>query len=809
MVFMIRHAVRSLVRAPLVSLLVMLCVGLGTGATTTVFAWTEHLIRRPLPAVHSMDGLVTVVTRARGREGSVSYPEYRDWREHATTLRGLSVFGIRQFGLRAANDERAATEATWGLLISENYFDLLGLQPVAGRTFTAAECGVAGQAPVAVISSRIAQRFGGGRSAVGRELRLNDVLFTIVGVTPANFAGTYAGLSFDVWIPVTMQPALGGDPAVLETRDLRWLQGIGRLRDGVSLPEARLELESVSTRPAREHPDDEGREAFVKPLDTGAAQRLRALFTVLLGMTGLVALIVSTNVANLLMLRGSSRAAEIGIRLSLGASRRHVLGQLFVESGLLAVGGATCGLVLSRWTQGLLPTLMPSSPLPLALEGQTDVRTLVCSLVVAAVMVLLFGVAPAIQTLRRAVLPSGGRGQVGGTRGSARLRSGLVVAQLSLSMAALACAGAFLRVNAQLAAVDRGFADADHVLVVSTDLDQAGYATDAARLRASERLVSDVRALPGIRSAAVATFVPLGFTGYSAAPVTIPGYAPRADEDMTILLNRVSADYFRTIGIAIREGRPIDDRDTGASATVAVVNEAFVRRFMTHTVAIGQQVDIGARRVAIVGVAADGKYQFDSLDKPSPPHMYLAYAQDVRPVVTLHVRVDGHPHEMLPAVRRAFSEVNSALPLNGATTLDEYTSLPLFPVRLGTSVLASLGGVALLLASTGLYAVLAYRVAQRWKELAVRIALGATGSSVLRLVLAEGARQALAGVAIGAVLAIGATRLMSLRLPRVISADLPVLVTAAAILSVVALLAACIPAFRATQVDAAVALRGE
>jgi hypothetical protein len=281
------------------------------------------------------------------------------------------------------------------------------------------------------------------------------------------------------------------------------------------------------------------------------------------------------------------------------------------------------------------------------------------------------------------------------------------------------------------------------------------------------------------------------------------------DEDMTILSNRVSPEYFRTMAIAIRAGRPIDDRDTAAAPPVVVVNEAFARRFMAHTDAIGHPIRVGTRPVTIVGIAADGKYVFDALDQPSPPHVYLAYAQDSRAVVTLHVRTDGRPNEVLPAVRRTFAGVSPALPLNGPTTLDEYTSLPLFPVRLASSVLASLGMVALLLASTGLYGVLAYRVAQRWKELALRVAIGATTGAVLRLVMSEGLRQACAGIAIGTVAAIGATELMSRRLPRSISAEPQVLLAAAAILGAVALLAAFIPAFRATRVDAASALRSE
>jgi predicted permease len=807
--FTLRQAMRALTRAPLVSLVVVMCLAVGAGATTTVFAWIEHLVRRPLPAVANMDALVTVAARVHGRGESVSYPDYVDWRSSAATLEGLAAFGMRQFAVRAGGEERGATQPIWGLFISDNYFELLGVHPAAGRSFTADECRSTGQAPVAVVSHGVAQRFGGAVPAVGRELRINDTLFTIVGVAPPGFAGTYAGLAFDIWVPITMQPALGGDAKTLEMRDARWLQTFGRLRDGVTLAQARAELAAIGARIAEAHREADGREAFVKSLDTGAAQRLGTLFTVLLGMTALVTLIVCANVASLLMLRGAARAGEIGIRLSLGASRAQIVGQLLLESVLLAAAGAAAGLFLARWMQGVLPALMPASPLPLALAAPLTARTIVFAVALAFAMVVVFGIAPALHTLCRAVLPNASRGRTGTTRRAARVRAGLVVAQLALSMAALAAAGAFLRVNAGLAAIDRGLRDPERVLVVSTDLEQAGYHAAETRVQAAQRLLEGARALPAVESAALATFVPLGFTGYSAVAVRVAGYTPRADEDMGVLSNRVSGEYFRTLGIPIREGRPIDERDVAGAAPVVVVNEAFARRFMSGASAVGREVLVDSRRAIVAGIAADGKYQFDALDKPSAPHIYLAFAQSSRAFVTLHVRTAGRPQDAIADLRRTFAGVNPALPLNGPTTLDDYTSLPLFPVRLGTTVLALLGGVALLLAAAGLYGVLAYRVSQRWKELAVRVALGASRGGVLRLVLVDAVWQAAAGVAIGTLLGLLATRMISGRLPRIVAVDPAVLALSASVLTAVALLAAVVPALRAARVDPSLALRSE
>jgi predicted permease len=360
-----------------------------------------------------------------------------------------------------------------------------------------------------------------------------------------------------------------------------------------------------------------------------------------------------------------------------------------------------------------------------------------------------------------------------------------------------------------LSAIDRGLSRPDEVLVVATDLDQAGYHTANGRIQAADRLLSNVRALREVRSATLATFVPLGFGGYSALPARIPGYVPRPNENMMILSNRVSPDYFRTLGIAIRQGREIDARDTDASTPVVVVNEAFVQHFLPDRPIVGSRIELGKEPFTVVGVATNGKYRFDGLDEPSPPHVYLAYSQQARASVTLHVRANGPPEKLMPQLRHAFAAVSPALPLNSPTTLDEYTSLPLFPVRLGTAVLTSLGAVALLLASAGLYGVVAYRLTQRSRELAVRIALGATAPRLMRLIIGEGLRHVAAGLGLGGVLGVVAMRLIASRVPRAAGTDPVVLIAAAGILVAVALVATVVPAARVWRIHPATVLKSE
>jgi predicted permease len=810
MLFTIRYAFRSIRSAPLASGVVVLCIGLSIGATTTVFAWAEYLVHRPLPAVTALERLVSVATRAQGNQQSVSYPDYLDWRDHSQSLPALAAFGFGQFALRASGDTSRGAEPVWGLLVTDNYFDVLGVSPVLGRAFAPGESRVAKEAPLAVISHRLwVQRFGGDPAAIGRHVRLNGTDIAIVGVAPANFGGTFVGLAFDVWIPITMHPALTGEPHFLETRDTRWLQTIGRLREGVTLAEAREELRLISGRFAATYPENAGREAYVTPLNIGPAQRLESLFSVLLGLTGLVTLIVCSNVANLLMLRGAARRYEIGVCLALGCGRHRIIGQLLCESMLLAGAGAILGAAVAWSGQQLLPALMPPSPLPIALQGNLNGRILGFGVCLAAAMVPFFGLLPAIHAFKGAVMPSLRLARGGAGRKSVRLRSALVVAQLALSLTALISAGLFLRSLTFLATIDRGFSGPEAVLLVSTDFDQAGYRSPAERAVTVDRLLSGVRAMPGVESATAATFVPLGFSGYRSVNVHVPGYVPADNESMAILSNRITGGYFATMGIQVPHGRAIDDRDTAGTAPVAVVNQAFVQRFMPGREPIGVTIDADSGPVTVIGVAANGKYRFDRLEESAPPHVYFPYAQHTAASITVHVRSSGRPGDLVPALRQVFASINPDLPLTGVTTLDEYTSLPMFPVRLGTTILSSLGLVALLLAATGLYGVMAYRVAQRWRELALRKALGASRPEVFALVFRDGARQTAFGILTGLVLSAGVLRLIALRLPQLGVPDVPVVAGAIAILLAIALAAALLPAVRAARVDPSTVLRGE
>jgi len=453
---------------------------------------------------------------------------------------------------------------------------------------------------------------------------------------------------------------------------------------------------------------------------------------------------------------------------------------------------------------------MPPSPLPLRLQGELDTRVVAFAALLGSTMLLTFGLTPAIQTVRGAS-PLGAMNvkSSSGLRSSVRLRSALVIAQLALSLAALVCAGLFLQTLERLRTIDRGFRGADQVLLASTDLDMGGDRSTGSRQQAVGRILAAFRALPDVRAASVATFVPLGLSGYSALPVQVTGHVPGKNEDMAVLCNRVGSDYFDTLGIRILDGRPIDERDHDGAPAVVVINEAFAARFLPARNAVGHEVVIGSRSATVVGVAGNGKYRFDGLDDAPAPHLYVPYAQDPVAAVTFHVRSHGAPYALAPALRAALRNTNTALPLTSVTTLEEYTSLPLFPVRLGTTMLSILGGVSLLLAATGLYGIMAYSVSQRGRELALRMALGATARDIVRLVLGAGMRHTAIGLTAGLILAFGMSRVMASRLPRLDVPDPMVFIGTLGILAVTACLAVLLPALRAASVNPSVALRGE
>ncbi len=801
----LRFGLRGLRKNPGLTLIAALSLGLGIGANTTVFTWMQSLVLRPLPAVAGYDRLVGLHTRAPGGgTWSVSYPDFRDWRAQSRTM-DVAAFDFIQLGMRVGG---AATERVWGELCSDNYFDILGVAPVLGRTFLRGEEERAAQ--VAVLGYAFWQRrFSADSSVVGRSVVLNGQSFTIVGVASPRFGGPVVGLRFDMFIPITTRTALlpYGDRWRTQ-RQYQTFDAIGRLRAGVTFEQARQEIDALGKAAGIAGGVARHQGVVAKRLgDEGAASWLRPVFGALLAVTGIVLLIACANVANLLLARAASRRREVGIRLAVSASRARLVRQLLTESLALALLSGVIGVVVALWARDLMMVMLPAAPFPIGLEFRVDGVVLGFALGVTLLTALLFGLAPALQASNPELVPTLKDDIGAGHPKRARLQSTLVVVQVALSLVSLVCAGLFLRSLLNARTVDTGFRDPERVLLVSTDLTLAGVRGDSATTNLTQRLLERVRAVPGVEAAAAAEMVPLGFGGNSSSGATIDGYEPRANENMSIHRTAVTSDYFRAMGIPIMRGRPIGAEDAGGPLSV-VVNQTFARRYWPGLDPIGRRIDQGNGWMTVVGVAKDGKYAQLSEDPQAliyQPMGYTFAASDF----TIHVRTSGDPLALAPALRRAFEATSADLPFLDVRTMAQHMQAAVFAQRIGAYMLAGFGCIALLLSGIGIYGVLSYGVTQRTREIGVRVALGAGQRSVVGLVVGRAMRLVAVGLGIGLVAALAAGQLLRTQLFGISPRDPLTFASIALVLGAVALLASWVPARRAARVDPMVALRSE
>jgi putative ABC transport system permease protein len=803
----LRVAWRVWRRAPGTAAVIVLAIALGVAASATVFSWAEGLIWKPLPAVEEPGRLASLEPRGPAGDLNVAWQEYLDWKQQSRSFAVTAAFGMRRLGLRGAGAvaDRPA-EPIWATLVSGNYFTALGLRPLTGRLIGPEDTRAEGDGFVAVISEALWRtQFGAEPTVVGRSVVLNGVEVTIVGVAPPAFAGTLVGLAFDVWVPVTIQQALGGRPDALQSRDVRWLRAFGRLRPGIARRQAGLEAASLGRTWAALHPESRDVELSIGPLNVGAAARLAPLFEVLLGLTIVVLVVVCATVANLLLARASTRAVELAVRSAIGARPGRLVRQLLTESMILAAAAGALGVLLTVKARALFPALLPPTPLPIAINTPLDTRVLSFALAITLVTVLLFGVAPAVQAARRAA-EAGLRTAESSDPGRTRWRRVLVGAQIALSLTALACTAMFARRLGEVRAVDRGFEAPEHVLLASTDFALAGVGDPAERRAIAERLVSGVQRLPGVQGVTFATFVPLGFTGYREVSAEIPGAERSTDEAPEALLNEVGPDYFAVLGVRIVAGRPIDEGDRAEGRAVVVVNQT-----LAHRLGLSDPVDrslrVDGREAVIVGVAEDGKYRFDELDQPARPLCYVPWTQWGGSELTFHLRTALAPLTLVPSVERVFAEADRRLPLLAPTTLEVYTGLPLFPGRLATSLLGALAVGTLALAALGLYAVTSLTLAARRRELVIRSALGATARQLVRLLLGDSNRLTAVALFVGLGLTAGVTRVLVAVLPR-LRPDPTAIAVAFGVLYAIAVSAVALAARGASRIDPATVLRG-
>lgn len=803
----VRYALRSFARQPALTLAAVLSLGMGIGATATVFTWLDGMVMNPLPAIGEWSRVVAAYTRGpQGERWSVSWPDFEDWRNGARTV-DLAAWDMLPVGLREGSDP---TERAWAQLVSGNYFETLQVSAALGRVLRKED--ELERRPVAVLGYRYWQRrFAGDSGVIGRTITLNGAAYTIVGVAAQRFVGNYVGMDLHLYLPMTTYALLTPDgAALLAGRERRSIEVIGRLAAEATLEQAAAELDPLARRAGAAGGVAAPLGAVVQwHRDVDAPGALRPLLRALLAVASLALLIACANVASLLLARAMARRREIAVRLAIGASRSRLVRQLLTESLALAALGGGAGLAMTGWARGGLRALLPTVPYPVFFDFEIDLGVLAFATLVSTAAALVFGLVPALQASRTDFALSL-KDEIGvGVSGRARLQGALVVAQLALSLITLVAAGLFVRSVGHVRSIDTGMSGLDHVLLVNTDLRLSGLRGDDGQVPLVRALLERVRALPGVEAASVSRAVPLGPAALSTASTRVEGYVPPASEMVLVAHNDVSDDYFRTTGIRLLEGRVLSDADMSGDAPVAVVNQAFVRRFLAGRSAVGARLSQGGGEwLSIVGVVATTTVN-DYTEDPQPL-VYRPYsARFAPPAFALHVRTAGQPLALVSALRAAFAEVSAELPFLDPRQMAEFITIPYYPQTVGATVLTAVGLIALLLSAVGVYGTMSYSVGRRVREIGVRVALGAARRHVLALVLGRALRLAASGLAIGLLGAFGLGRLLQSQLVGVSGSDPLTFGPIVALLGAIALLASWVPAWRAARMHPMVALRHE
>lgn len=799
----ITFACRSLARVPLFTAGAVITLALGIGVNSTIFTLASAALFRPLPGIVEPARLawLTAVVRDSGREMEVSYPDYLDVRDAtADVFSDVAAFRPTPLSLGSGGEPQRLQ----GHVVSGSYFGTLGVAPANGRLIDETDDRRGAARAVAVISHRLwQQRFGGDAGMLSQSIVINGRALSVIGIAPRGFTGPAIGEGADVWIPMALWPELrASDRGLLDDRASAWLLAIGRLRPGMSPARAQAPLTAASTRLAQAYPDtNRDRVVSLSAVGSSLSPQGRAelvpLSGLLLIVTALVLLIACANIANLLLARGASRTSEVGIRAALGATRARLVRQLLTESAVLAVAGAAGGLLLSTWGADLLAAALPADDFQ-GLSGGTDGRVLAFTIVITAVSVGMFGLVPALSTTRRALLPSLRHGGATGRR--AHAQSAFVVAQLSLSLVLMLGAGLSVRALQHAASVETGF-DARGVFTASYNLVLQNY--EPPRRDAFRReLVARVGALPGVLDVSLANVAPLSGTMIGMGVST---GRPDPREAMSYV-NAVGPGYFQTLRLPLLRGRPITAADTRGSAGVVVVNQTLARRLWGDHDPIGRTLQVGDTQVEVVGVARDAKY--DEATEDPRPFLYTAIAQQSmldREVLLVRTRIA--PAAVADAVRSIARQLDPSMPLFDVQPLEATLADRADKQRAISVVVAGFGMLALVLAAIGLYGVMAYTVSVRRREMGVRLALGATPRDLVGLIAHDGLKLALAGVAIGSLLALPLAQVLGALVFGVAIGDAAAFAGACALLVGVAVLAAALPARRAGRLDPISALR--
>jgi predicted permease len=811
----LRFGLRLLKASPGFTFVAVVTLAVGIAASATVFGWVDSLLLRPFPCAQHGEQLAVLEASmpvAPNGGNQISYVEYLDYRRNLKSLSGLAVHHEDVFALGDAG----ASQPVWGELVSGNYFEVLEVKPALGRLFTRDEdADQLGAFPVVVISDRLwRSRFHADPEVTGKMLRVNRRELTIAGVAPPEFRGTMPGLSFDIWIPVTMGKELGAlsEPA-LRNRGNRSLYAVARLKPGVTIEQASAEAATLARAMGAAYPaTNRAVSAAVRPVwefHSAAPDLLLGPLRVLMAVSLVVLLIVCANVASLLLARSIARRKELSIRAALGAGGARLSRQLFSETLLLACLGVVVALPLASWMAEMLPALVPKIGVTVAAGFQMNGRMLAFAALVCVSAALLSGAAPALFWVRPEVhegLKEGGRGGSQGAQ-SHRLRNLLVVFEVALATVSLIAAGLFLKSYHNARSIYPGF-DKNKVALIRFYPSGTGFSTlqmQSFCLRLAQRL----KGFPGVEDVAYSDQAPLGSTAGPWTNVQPEGYTPAVTESMGVNRYLIAPGFFRLLRVPLLEGRDFRDSDDRDAPPVVIVNETFAKRYFPGGTAVGRKVRCYGTWAAVVGVAKDVKY-FSVAEAPRP-HFFAPYRQRAGTDQQLFflIRTTGDFAALQAALHGEVTSVDPNAGAFDAMPLEEWTDVTMLPQRVAASLLGALGAISLLLAGVGLYSVMAYAVAMRTHEIGIRMALGAEAGRVRIQVLGRGMGLTVAGLVVGIAASIPVTRLISSMLVNVGTADPATFAGVALFLALLSLLACYLPARRATRVDPIIALRCE